>query len=122
MVSRLPSLAEELNPLFPELSVIYPHEGRLLDLVNIAELNAREGLDAHFLSARLEDDNLALLDHLGKLLGIETPLRIELFDNSHLQGSSPVGAMARPYPRLKRMSSPKPGKPWGLSYQNPEPS
>jgi len=93
VVSRLPSLAEELNPLFPELSVIYPHEGRLLDLVNIAELNAREGLDAHFLSARLEDDNLALLDQLGKLLGIETPLRIELFDNSHLQGSSPVGAM-----------------------------
>jgi excinuclease ABC subunit C len=34
-----------------------------------------------------------LLEELGKLLGIETPLRIELFDNSHLQGSSPVGAM-----------------------------
>jgi excinuclease ABC subunit C len=26
-------------------------------------------------------------------LNIETPYRIELFDNSHLQGSSPVGAM-----------------------------
>ncbi|OPZ34262.1 MAG: UvrABC system protein C [Tenericutes bacterium ADurb.BinA155] len=93
VVARLPSLKEELEPLYEDLTVLFPHEGRLVDLVNLAELNARQGLDAHFLSARLEDDNLALLEELGKLLGIETPYRIELFDNSHLQGSSPVGAM-----------------------------
>lgn len=45
------------------------------------------------MSARLNDDNEALLTELGNLLGIKTPFRIELFDNSHLQGSSPVGAM-----------------------------
>jgi excinuclease ABC subunit C len=93
VVARLPSLKEELAPLYEGLTVTFPHEGRLVDLVNLAELNARQGLDAHFLSARLEDDNLALLEELGKLLEIETPYRIELFDNSHLQGSSPVGAM-----------------------------
>jgi len=93
VVSRLPSLKEELSSVYEGLEVIYPHEGRLVDLVNLTELNARQGLDAHFLSARLEDDNLSLLEELGKLLGIETPFRIELFDNSHLQGSSPVGAM-----------------------------
>jgi excinuclease ABC subunit C len=35
-----------------------------------------------------------LLDELAKIIGLkQTPLRIELFDNSHLQGSSAVGAM-----------------------------
>ncbi|MBP5092146.1 MAG: excinuclease ABC subunit C [Bacilli bacterium] len=93
VVTRLPGLKEELEDVFPDLSFAYPHEGRLLDIVNLAELNAREGLDAHFMSARLQDDNLALLEELGSLLGIKTPYRIELFDNSHLQGSNPVGAM-----------------------------
>jgi excinuclease ABC subunit C len=64
-----------------------PHEGRLLGAVEFAELNARQGLDAHFMIGPLEDDNAGLLEELGKLLGIETPYRIELFDNSHLQGS-----------------------------------
>lgn len=93
VVSRLPGLEAELFDVFPDVNVVYPHGGRLLDLVNIAELNARQGLDAHFMSARLEDDEDALLDQLGSLLGISTPYRIELFDNSHLQGSDPVGAM-----------------------------
>lgn len=94
LVARLSGLKEELEELYDgNLSVVYPHEGRLVDLVNLAELNAREGLDAHFMSARLNDDNLALLEELGQILHIDTPLRIELFDNSHLQGSSPVGAM-----------------------------
>src|SRR5574344_972730 len=85
--------AEEFLSVYPEAKVISPKEGRLLEQIDLAALNARQGLDAHFMSARLEDDNAALLDQLGKLLEIETPYRIELFDNSHLQGSSPVGAM-----------------------------
>ncbi|MCQ2743025.1 MAG: excinuclease ABC subunit UvrC [Bacilli bacterium] len=93
IVSRIASLKDELEGLFEGVEVIYPQEGRLLDAVNLASLNARQGLDAHFMSARLEDDKLSLLEALGELLHIETPLRIELFDNSHLQGSSPVGAM-----------------------------
>jgi excinuclease ABC subunit C len=94
VVARLPFFERKNSNRFMKTSPsLFPHEGRLVDLVNLAELNARQGLDAHFLSARLEDDNLALLEELGKLLGIETPYRIELFDNSHLQGSSPVGAM-----------------------------
>lgn len=85
--------AEEFLSVYPEAKVISPKEGRLLEQIDLAALNARQGLDAHFMSARLEDDNAALLEQLGQLLGIETPYRIELFDNSHLQGSSPVGAM-----------------------------
>ena len=93
IVGRLPmlqDLEEELDGVF----VALPKEGRLLDMVNLAELNARQGLDAHFMSARLEEDNNALLEELGQILRLkDTPYRIELFDNSHLQGSSPVGAM-----------------------------
>jgi len=45
------------------------------------------------MTARLSDDNASLLDSLGELLHIPTPYRIELFDNSHLEGSNAVGAM-----------------------------
>ncbi len=84
---------EEICELYPEIKVISPKEGSLYEQIDIANINAKEGLDRHFMSARLNDDNEALLNELGALLGIKTPYRIELFDNSHLQGSSPVGAM-----------------------------
>lgn len=93
IVGRIPGLKEEIESIYDDVEVIVPEEGRLSDVISIASLNARQGLDAHFLTARLEDDNAALLDELGSLLHIPTPYRIELFDNSHLQGSSPVGAM-----------------------------
>ena len=93
VVARIPGLKEEFDSIYEGVEVIVPEEGRLSDVISIASLNARQGLDAHFMTARLEDDNAALLDELGALLGIKTPYRIELFDNSHLQGSSPVGAM-----------------------------
>ena len=68
-------------------------KGKLHDLVLTAKENANNALDEYFLSARLDSDKLALLEELGQIVNIKTPLRIELFDNSHLQGSSPVGAV-----------------------------
>ena len=68
-------------------------KGKLHDLVLTAKENANNALDEYFLSARLDSDKLALLEELGNIINIKTPLRIELFDNSHLQGSSPVGAV-----------------------------
>ena len=76
-----------------ETCVMPVSKGKLHDLVLTAKENASNALDEYFLSARLDDDKLALLEELGNLLHIKTPLHIELFDNSHLQGSSPVGAM-----------------------------
>ena len=67
-------------------------KGKIHDLILTAKQNANNALDEYFLSSKLDSDKLALLEELGKILSIETPLRIELFDNSHLQGSSPVGA------------------------------
>ena len=68
-------------------------KGKLHDLVGTAKQNANNALDEYFLSARLDTDKLELLEELGNIINIKTPLRIELFDNSHLQGSSPVGAV-----------------------------
>lgn len=76
-----------------ESKVISPSRGSKKDMLLIALENAKKGLDEHFLTARLEDDSLSLLEELGNLLNIKTPFHIELFDNSHLQGSYPIGAM-----------------------------
>lgn len=66
-------------------------KGKLIDVVEMATLNAKQALDSHFMSARLEDNNLELLESLAKKLSIPTPYHIELFDNSHIQGDAPVG-------------------------------
>lgn len=92
ILTTFPGLPEELSAIMEGIEVYVPKEGVLLSQVELAAYNAREGLDAHFASARLHDDALALLEQLGQLLGIKTPLRIELFDNSHLQGSQAVAA------------------------------
>lgn len=68
-------------------------KGKLIELIEMANLNAVQSLDSHFMSARLSDDNSELLEDLGKRLNIKTPYRIELFDNSHIQGDASVGAM-----------------------------
>ncbi len=87
--------------------VLNPSRGKLFELITIAYTNAKDGLDEHFMSARLDDNKLEILDELGKILIIKTPYRIELFDNSHLQGSNAIGAMVcfingEPAPKLYR--------------------
>ena len=76
-----------------DANVFSVSKGRIHDLVGTAKQNADNALDEYFLSAKLDGDKLALLEELGNIINIDTPLRIELFDNSHLQGSSPVGAV-----------------------------
>ena len=74
-------------------SVISVTKGKLYELVINAKENADNSLDEYFLSARLDSNKLEMLEKLGLLLDIPTPLHIELFDNSHIQGAFPVGAM-----------------------------
>lgn len=85
-------VCEQLNELI-DAKIISVSKGKLLELIEMANLNAIQSLDSHFMSARLNDDNNKLLETLGKKLGISTPYRIELFDNSHIQGDASVGAM-----------------------------
>lgn len=81
-------LEETLN-----VKVIVPTRGIKYELLQDALRNSINGLDEHFLTARLNDDKMELLEELGKILNIKTPFHIELFDNSHLQGDDSVGAM-----------------------------
>lgn len=79
-----------------DFQVLSPNRGKKRDLLAMAFENARQRLDQHFQTARLNDDVLSLLEELKDKLGLEkTPLDIELYDNSHLQGYDPVGAMVK---------------------------
>ena len=92
IVANIYGLKIKITEIY-DINVVYKSRGALYDLVDMASINARQGLDEHFMSARLTDDNLKVLTELGDLINIKIPTYIELFDNSHLQGSSPVGAM-----------------------------
>ena len=46
-----------------------------------------------YLIERDEERTIKAVENLGKQLGIETPYRIEAFDNSNIQGTNPVSAM-----------------------------
>ena len=85
-------IANELQG-YLDVSASTISRGKVYDLVMSAKSNADNALDEYFLSSKLDTDKIALLEELGQLLDISTPYHIELFDNSHLQGSSPVGAM-----------------------------
>ncbi|MCR5309146.1 MAG: excinuclease ABC subunit UvrC [Bacilli bacterium] len=74
-------------------NILCPSKGRLHDLIISAKENADNEINQYFISSRIDEDKLSLLEELGKILNIKTPLQIDLFDNSHIQGSSPVGAM-----------------------------
>ncbi len=93
IVSRIDGLKESLSLIYENVNVFSPKEGRLLDQIDLAALNAKKALDAHFMSARLDDDKEKMIEDLGSLLHIDPPYRIELFDNSHLQGYEAVSAM-----------------------------
>ncbi len=86
------SNVDELSELL-STKVVSVKRGVIYEAILVAENNAKDSLDKHFLTARLTDNNLSLLTKLGKLLKIKTPYHIELLDNSHLQGSDPVSAL-----------------------------
>jgi excinuclease ABC subunit C len=85
-------LIQELKLLL-DVPIYRADKGKLFQLMNLVQENAIQTLDDHFLTARLDDNKLGLLEELGQLIGQGTPYHIDMFDNSHLQGSEPVGAM-----------------------------
>lgn len=87
------NLANSLRDVL-DLDIIVPSSGIKKDILSLALENAKAGLDAHFMTARLEDDTLKLLEELeDKLCMDRLPLEIELFDNAHTQGQDAVGGM-----------------------------
>ncbi|SDB95169.1 Excinuclease ABC subunit C [Pelagirhabdus alkalitolerans] len=77
-----------------EVNVSIPYRGRKRELLELAGKNAQIALDEKFtLIERNEERTIKAVEKLGEYLSIETPHRIEAFDNSNIQGTDPVSAM-----------------------------
>ncbi|MFU2181507.1 excinuclease ABC subunit UvrC [Streptococcus pluranimalium] len=88
------AIDEDLVKAIVPSKVIKPQRGEKKQLVNLAIKNARVSLEQKF--SLLEKDlqkTQGAIENLGKLMGIQTPIRIEAFDNSNIMGTSPVSAM-----------------------------
>ena len=73
---------------------LVPQRGKKKDLVALAKKNAEIAIKEKFqLLERQEERTIGACMELGEAMNIETPLRIEAFDNSHIQGADAVSAM-----------------------------
>ncbi len=96
LVNELPAEADLLTEALGlkaerKVEILRPVRGARRNLIDHALANAREAL------ARRMAENASqrhLLEGVQQALGLEqVPQRIEVYDNSHLQGRSPYGAM-----------------------------
>jgi excinuclease ABC subunit C len=74
-----------------KIEILVPQRGEKRDILEMALQNAREQL-----ARRLAENSAQreLLEGVAETFGLETaPRRIEVYDNSHIQGSSAVGAL-----------------------------
>lgn len=77
-----------------ETDVHTPFRGQKRELVELATKNAQIALEERFTLIELDEERtIKSVEKLGDILGIETPHRIEAFDNSNIQGADPVSAM-----------------------------
>lgn len=77
-----------------ECKILQPQKGEKNSLVQMACNNAKESLEKKF--SLMEKNHAATygaIEELGRLLSIDTPHVIELFDNSHIQGAYSVAGM-----------------------------
>lgn len=89
VATNVEALEEIIDP-----KVMIPMRGRKKELVELAMKNAQIALDEKFaLIERDEERTIKAVETLGDHLNIETPHRIEAFDNSNIQGADPVSAM-----------------------------
>lgn len=77
-----------------EIDVHTPFRGQKKELVELAGKNAQIALEERFSLIELDEERtIKSVERLGEILNIETPRRIEAFDNSNIQGTDPVSAM-----------------------------
>jgi excinuclease ABC subunit C len=73
------------------VEVLVPQRGEKRMLVEHATTNAREAMGRRIAESASQTK---LLEGVAEVFGLaETPRRIEVYDNSHIQGANPVGAM-----------------------------
>lgn len=84
----------ELLEQLLEVEVHTPFRGKKKELVDLALKNAKIALEERFALIELDEERtIRAVERIGELLNIETPRRIEAFDNSNIQGVDPVAAM-----------------------------
>ncbi|MGH6875215.1 MAG: excinuclease ABC subunit UvrC [Aestuariivirgaceae bacterium] len=73
------------------IEILVPQRGEKRALIDRALANANEALARRLAESQSQS---RLLDGVARVFGLEArPRRIEVFDNSHIQGAEPVGAM-----------------------------
>ena len=73
------------------IEIAVPQRGEKKTLVDHAVTNAREALGRKMAES---SSQVKLLESVQRVFGLaEMPKRIEVYDNSHIQGTNPVGAM-----------------------------
>ncbi len=77
-----------------DTKVVQPARGPKREMVALAEKNAKIALTTKFdIIERDESRTINAIEELGQAMNIQTPIRIEAFDNSNIQGVDPVSAM-----------------------------
>lgn len=89
---------QEVNEQFLEealdVKVVKPYRGYRKEMLDLATKNAHMKIDEKFnIMQRQEQRTIGACEELGEAMNIQTPLRIEAFDNSHIFGADTVSAM-----------------------------
>ncbi|WP_425408341.1 excinuclease ABC subunit UvrC [Hyphococcus sp.] len=96
LVSQTPPQAALLSEALSlkterKITITEPRRGEKRELVKAAVMNARESLSRKMAESASQQKSLR---QLADILGLEAPPeRIEVYDNSHIQGANAVGAM-----------------------------
>ncbi len=85
---------DELLSNYLDIKVFKPQKGKMKDLMDLAQSNAREQLELQSETLKKDDDErLKAIEELKELLHLDKVSRMETFDNSHLFGTFYVGGM-----------------------------
>jgi excinuclease ABC subunit C len=85
---------ETLSQALTSSNVLIPKLGKKKELVALASKNAANAIKEKFLLIeRNEERTIGATQKLGEVLGLPNLSRIEAFDNSNIQGTSPVSAL-----------------------------
>lgn len=88
------NLDKEMIQSVVDTKIVQPARGPKKEMVDLAAHNAKVSLNNKFeLISRDESRTIKAIEELGTQMGIQTPIRIESFDNSNIQGVDPVSAM-----------------------------
>ncbi|MCG1009278.1 excinuclease ABC subunit UvrC [Salinicoccus sp. ID82-1] len=87
-------LNQEIIDEYLPVNVLQPKRGQKREMVDLATKNAEIALENKFeMIEKDEARTVGAIERLGEALNIETPVRIEAFDNSNIQGVDPVSVM-----------------------------